>query len=287
MTGFGKAVSELKDKTISVEIRSLNSKYLDLSLRLPAQYRQYESGIRSEVNRTAERGKIEVSVSVSYRDASLKTYSINKAIAKAYCDELKKLNEELKLKDPDYLSLVMRMPDIMVSERSDADEKEWEEVLETFNQAAREFDRFRSDEGRNLEKDMKQRVENIESLLGEIEKQEPVRTAAIRSKLEKGVREVIGADKIDQNRFEQELIFYIEKLDITEEKVRLKSHCDYFIITMKESASAGRKLGFITQEIGREINTIGSKANDAVMQKAVVQMKDELEKMKEQLNNVL
>lgn len=283
MTGFGKAVCELPGKKITIEIRSLNSKQLDLNLRMPSLYREKESELRSEISKQAERGKVDVGVfSESTGEASV--LNINKSLAKTYHSELKALAEELKEKSDHLLPLILKMPDVFKNERQELEEKEWKVVKACADKAIEEFNKFRGDEGKTLQKEIGARVNTIATLLAEVRKMDENRIPSVRERLQKSVAEL--KEKIDQNRFEQELIYYIEKFDITEEKVRLQTHCDYFINTMKE-ASSGRKLGFITQEIGREINTIGSKANDAGIQKTVVQMKDELEKIKEQLLNVL
>jgi len=282
MTGFGKAVCELPGKKITIEIRSLNSKQLDLNLRMPSLYREKESELRSEISKQAERGKVDVGIfSESTGEASV--LNINKALAKTYFNELKELAVELK-EDNKILPLILKMPDVFKNEKQELDEKEWKVVKACADKAIEEFNKFRGDEGKTLQKEIGARVNTIADLLSEVRKMDENRIPSVRERLQKSVAEL--KEKIDQNRFEQELIYYIEKFDITEEKVRLQTHCDYFLKTMKE-ASSGRKLGFITQEIGREINTIGSKANDAGIQKTVVQMKDELEKIKEQLLNVL
>ncbi len=284
MTGFGKSNLELSGKKISIEIRSLNSKQLDLNLRVPSSYREKESEIRGEISRTVERGKVDFSIYIEYTaDSGLA--SINKDLAKAYYRELKSLAEELNEKT-DCLSLTLRIPEVLRSEKQELDENEWKSIQKGMQEAIAAFNRFREDEGKVLAKEFIKRIEIIASLLEEVKKMDPQRILGIKERILKNLAELGEKDKVDTNRFEQELIYYIEKLDITEEKLRLKTHCDYFLTTLKE-ASSGRKLGFISQEIGREINTIGSKANDAGIQKLVVQMKDELEKIKEQLLNVL
>lgn len=283
MTGFGKATAALKGKKITVEIRSLNSKQLDLNLRLSSYYRDKENEIRQEISQVAERGKVDLAI-YSEQNAQTPGATINRKLAKAYHKEIHSLAKELKIDDEDILYLIMKMPDVFRTEKEELTDKEWKLVKQCMSKAIREFVKFREDEGRTLGKDLAKRISNIGKLLAEISVLDENRIPAVRERLQKGVEEL--REKVDANRFEQELIYYIEKLDITEEKVRLKTHCDYFLKTMEE-ASSGRKLGFISQEIGREINTIGSKANDAVMQKLVVEMKDELEKIKEQINNVL
>lgn len=287
MTGFGKAIGEIPGKKVTVEIRSLNSKQLDLNLRLPYLYKEKELELRSDISKQIERGKVDITV---FTESTLDVLpvSINKLLAKNYYKELKTLSKELEEGDQNLLALVLKMPDVMKAEREivELDETEWKQVRTTVDKAIEAFQKFRSDEGNTLANEFVNRIALIDNLLSEVIKMDAPRVENIRTRIKNNLAEAIEKEKIDQNRFEQELIYYIEKLDITEEKLRLKTHIDYFIITMKEPGS-GRKLGFITQEIGREINTIGSKANDAIVQKLVVQMKDELEKIKEQLLNVL
>lgn len=285
MTGFGKAVIELPQKKVSVEIRSLNSRQLDLNLRIPALYRDKESDIRSEISKSAERGKIDISIFVEATgDSGLA--ALNHPLAVAYYRELKKLSEAIGENRDEYLSLIVRMPDVLRQDRQELDENEWKSIFSGVKKALEAFNKFREDEGKVLSEEFIQRIGNIASKLQEIIALDPQRAANVKERIQKNLAEAVGSDNIDKNRFEQEIIYYLEKLDITEEKLRLQTHCDYFLETMKED-SPGRKLGFIAQEIGREINTIGSKANDAAIQKVVVQMKDELEKIKEQLLNVL
>jgi len=283
MTGYGKATGELPGKKITVELRSLNSRQFDLSLRIPGMYREKESELRTELSKQTERGKIDFSIYSEFT-ASTNTSTINKTLAKSYHNELKTLSHELGENNSNLLSLVLKMPDVLKSERQELDEAEWKTVRKLVDSAITDFSKFRADEGKVLAEEFSRRINGIAALLAEIVTLDAKRIPQLREKLLKAVSEL--REKIDQNRFEQELIYYLEKLDISEEKLRLKTHLDYFLKTMDEPSS-GRKLGFITQEIGREINTIGSKANDAGVQKLVVQMKDELEKVKEQLLNVL
>ncbi len=287
MTGFGKAVNEIPGKKITVEIRSLNSKQLDLNLRIPYLYKEKELELRTELSKQLERGKVDVSVYTESTQETVPT-TLNKNLAKAYYNELRSLSQELNEKEENLLSLVVKMPDVLKAEKEtvELDEAEWNQVKVAVNKAIDAFQKFRDDEGKTLEKEFQNRIGIIGKLLNEVLSLDNARVENIKKRIKNNLEEVIDINKIDQNRFEQELIYYIEKLDITEEKLRLKTHLDYFNETMKEPAS-GRKLGFISQEIGREINTIGSKANDAGIQKLVVQMKDELEKVKEQLLNVL
>lgn len=284
MTGFGKSICELPNKKISIEIRSLNSRQLDLNFRIAPQYREKESEVRSLLSKALERGKIDFTL---YAESAGETGSnvINQTLAMEYYREIKKLAETTGEKT-DILALVMRMPDVLKQEKTGPDEEEWKVLLKSINDAINAFNKFRDDEGGVLAKEFEQRIGIIQQKLKSVIDRDPQRIVTIRERLNKFIAENIPAGTSDANRFEQELIYYIEKLDITEEKLRLQTHCDYFLKTMKESSS-GRKLGFIAQEIGREINTIGSKANDAGIQKLVVEMKDELEKIKEQLLNVL
>lgn len=285
MTGFGKAIRVVSGKKISVEIRSINSKQFDLNFRLPVSYREKESEIRKEILSKLERGKIDFTLFTEDAETAKKV-AIDKELAKAYYSEIKSLADDLKLEQTDILSTLLRLPDVISTEREEPDENEWKEIQSAIEEAVAAADKFRIAEGKELEKDFKMRIETIRDLLADIKRYENSRLETIKARISNNLSEIIPPDKADKNRFEQELIYYLEKIDITEEKLRLKTHCDYFLNTMKED-SAGRKLGFITQEIGREINTIGSKANHAEIQRLVVQMKDELEKIKEQLLNIL
>ncbi|MCC6371594.1 MAG: YicC family protein [Bacteroidia bacterium] len=285
MTGFGKATLEMEDKTINVEIRSLNSKGADINLRISSSLRNYELELRNELSKQLERGKIDLSVYIESKKAETPV-EINTELAKAYHAQLKKLAAELGEPLNDGISQLLKLPDVLKNERKETDENEWKQIKACVNEAIVQLNGFRDTEGKSLQKDFEDRLGKIENSLEEIKKLDVLRINTIKERIKNNIAEVIGTEKMDQNRFEQELIYYVEKLDINEEKVRLKTHLDYFLETCKE-ASPGRKLNFISQEIGREINTIGSKANDAPMQKLVVLMKDELEKIKEQANNVL
>lgn len=287
MTGFGKSITEIPGKKITVEVRSLNSKSLDLNLRIPYIYKEKELELRSEVSKQIERGKIDLTVYTESTQESL-PIAINKTLAKTYYKELKSLSEELNENGDNLLALVLKMPEVMKAEKEvvELDETEWKQLKIAVDKAIEAFQGFRSDEGKILENEFKTRIGIIAKLLEEVLSSDAARIENIRTRIKNNIAELVEKEKIDENRFEQELIYYIEKLDITEEKLRLKTHLDYFTKTMQEP-SCGRKLGFISQEIGREINTIGSKANDSTVQKLVVQMKDELEKIKEQLLNVL
>jgi uncharacterized protein (TIGR00255 family) len=286
MTGFGKATGEHASKSITVEVKSLNSKSFDLSVRLPGAFKEKDLELRSRLNKELERGKVDFLI---YFDqaASSKKQAINQALALLYFHELKQLGEAIKQVNPDYMSAILHLPGVMESEQSVADEAEWATICQIVNTALEAFNKFRADEGKELEKELSTRIHTILQHLRTIESMDAARVDHVRDRINKSLSEFIEADKIDRNRLEQELIYYIEKIDITEEKFRLRTHCDYFLATLEETANNGKKLGFITQEIGREINTIGSKANDAGVQRFVVQMKDELEKIKEQALNVL
>ncbi|MBI3502408.1 MAG: YicC family protein [Bacteroidetes bacterium] len=285
MTGFGKSAGKVKDRKISVEARSVNSKGLDTNFRLPNLFRDKEIELKNFLSEKLRRGKIDLTVIF---DSSLEErhVSLNKTIAKKHFAELKSLCRELKLPDEEMLLALLRMPDIFKPEKEEFTAHDWKVVLSCIGKAVSALDKFRTSEGKSLEKDLRKRIDFVLKYLLQVDALDKGRIEIIKEKLRKNLEELISKDRIDENRFEQELIYHIEKLDITEEKVRLKTHCDYFLQTMNEN-ECGRKLGFISQEIGREINTIGSKASDAGIQKVVVQMKDELEKIKEQLNNVL
>lgn len=285
MTGFGKAQRESGDKIINVEIRSLNSKSADISLRVSSSLRNYEAELRNELIRQLERGKIDLGIYLESKKTETPG-EVNLELAKAYHDQLRNLALELNEPLRDSISLILKMPDILKTERKESGEEEFKLVKAALQDAIQQLRQFREKEGEALHADLEQRLSNIEAALSEITKLDSKRLDNLKNRLRTNLEETIGRSNIDQNRFEQELIYYLEKLDINEEKVRLKTHLNYFRETSAEN-SPGRKLGFISQEIGREINTIGSKANDASIQKLVVMMKDELEKLKEQLNNVL
>jgi uncharacterized protein (TIGR00255 family) len=280
MTGYGKISSILPDKKISVEIKSLNSKNLDINSRIPSVYRGKDIEIRKILAKNLMRGKIEFSIYIERTGENASTV-INKNIVKGYIDQLKDLN----LPSKDLLSIAMRLPDVMKAEREELDEEEWEEVYKMIMETVEKLKEYRNDEGVVLKEDFVLRIKNIQVMLNEVLKIDKERLDAVKEKLLKAINEIDV--NYDENRFEQELLYYLEKLDITEEKVRLGNHLDYFLKEINSEISNGKKLAFISQEIGREINTIGSKANYAPMQKLVVQMKDDLEKIKEQLLNIL
>ncbi len=288
MTGFGKATAEFLDKKVSVELRSLNSKQLDLNTRIPLIYREKESELRNYISQKLERGKIDVYISVENIGAS-KKYIIDRSLALAYYEDLKALSNEFAVKsEPEYLSIIARLPDVVKNDVEQFNETEWAQIQKAIDAAIKALLEFREKEGDGLQTELLKRTKLIDQLLEKIKELEPKRKEQVKQKLQTNIEEAIGKDKIDQNRLEQELIFYIERLDVTEEVVRLNSHIMYFLTNIGSSeTSKGKKLGFILQEMGREINTIGSKANNAEMQRIVIEMKDELEKLKEQSMNIL
>jgi uncharacterized protein (TIGR00255 family) len=287
MTGYGKCQIDLNNKSISIEIRSLNSKQLDINLRTPQLFREKEMEIRSLLGQVLERGKIDATISIDSKTDS-PVVSINQPLALQYYQQLKSLAELIpEASMDDIVSILVKLPDVFKIEKEEIIESEWEQINQGIRQAIADLEEFRRIEGVELEKDFTFRVNKILTHLVSIEPFEGERVAAFRARLKAHLEELNPEMTYDNNRLEQELVYYFEKLDITEEKIRLKKHIDYFIATLKDNDSPGKKLGFISQEIGREINTLGSKANDAEIQKIVVQMKDELEKIKEQLANIL
>lgn len=287
MTGYGKAVCNFKTKKISIEVRSVNSKQLDISLKIPGFYKEKEMEIRNEIAKVAERGKIDLFVTVEQSEPD-KPVQINKSVVKDYFTQIKQIADELNVNINEQLLVsALRLPETLKTESVSLSEEEWDIFLSTLREALSGFAKFRQQEGSALTKDILARVEMIEKMLQEIIPFEKQRIDKVRERISKNLQEFIPQASIDSNRFEQEIIYFLEKIDITEEKVRLKNHCEYFKKTTSSDDSPGRKLGFISQEMGREINTLGSKANDSDIQKRVVMMKDELEKIKEQLLNVL
>ena len=281
MTGFGKSVTQLPSKKITVEIKSLNSKSLDLNARMPGQYREKELDMRKLIANSLSRGKVDFGLYVETTSDETSS-TINTQVVKGYMDQLQNVVDANKT---ELLKMAVRMPDALSTVREEIDEQEYNAILATLKDALLEINTFRSAEGDALEKDFKLRISNLSHLLEKVIQVDPERVDAVRERLRKGIADL--KENVDENRFEQELVYYIEKYDITEEKTRLENHLSYFTETLDSPKSNGKKLGFITQEIGREINTIGSKSNYAPMQQLVVQMKDELEKIKEQLLNVL
>lgn len=281
MTGYGKSVLQLPTKKITIELKSLNSKNLDLNARMPSIYREKELEIRKQIANQLVRGKVDFSIYVETTADDTST-QINTPVVKQYMQQLK---EVVNGDDTELLKMAVRFPDALNTVREEIDENEWTQINTEINTAINALNQHRLDEGKVLEADFNARIKNIADLLDQVIAIDPERIEGVRERLKKGVEEL--KEKYDENRFEQELVYYIEKFDITEEKVRLNNHLNYFTESINSSDSNGKKLGFISQEIGREINTIGSKSNYAPMQQLVVQMKDELEKIKEQLLNVL
>ncbi|RYY36694.1 MAG: YicC family protein [Sphingobacteriaceae bacterium] len=287
MTGYGTASYDSGGTKYTVEIKSLNSKFLELSLRLPKMFTEKEFQLRNECSKQIERGKVNLSINVEQTGTAVKAAGIDTVLLKHYFEQLKNASAELGETSGNLMQLALNLPEVVKYNEETVSEEEWKQVEKTFSQALAAFQQFRKDEGDVLEKDVKYRIGVILENLKAVEVEEPKRIPLIRERLNSFLAEATGVEAIDHNRFEQELIYYIDKLDITEEKIRLKTHCEYFLETLKAADASGKKLGFITQEIGREINTLGSKANDAAIQKLVVGMKEELEKIKEQLLNVL
>ncbi|MEN9875372.1 MAG: hypothetical protein RLZZ529_369 [Bacteroidota bacterium] len=282
MTGFGKATLQLPTKKITVEVKSLNSKGLDLNVRMPSLYREMELGLRNQIALQLERGKVDFSIFIESTAEQTST-KVNVPIVKAYMEQLRAVYAEAD--EVELMKMAIRMPDTMKTEREEIDENDWAQIETAIAEALQNILTFRRDEGQSLEKEFQLRIANIRQYMNEALALDHERVKTIKDRLHNAITELKVA--VDENRFEQELIYYLEKLDITEEKVRLTNHLDYFLETIKGTEANGRKLGFITQEMGREINTMGSKSNHAQMQKLVVQMKDELEKIKEQVLNVL
>ena len=282
MTGYGKATAECTDKKVTVEIRSLNSKNLDINTRIPLLYREKELEIRKLLSERLQRGKVDFSINTESTAAN-KNQELNHEVIKAYMQEFKEVVSDAS--DIELLSIVMRLPDVLKHSSDSIDDDEWKIVMDLMNQAIDNLNQFRLAEGSAIKEDFIKRIKNIEQLLSEVSPFESERIVTLKERFLKNLEEL--DTEYDQNRYEQELIYYIERLDITEEKVRLAQHCKYFIDTLNTDQSEGKKLGFICQEIGREINTLGSKSNHSELQRIVVQMKDELEKIKEQILNIL
>ncbi|RAR49818.1 uncharacterized protein (TIGR00255 family) [Flavobacterium lacus] len=282
MTGFGKASKQLSTKKITVEVKSLNSKGLDLNVRMPSVYREMELGLRNVISQKLERGKVDFSIFIEVTGEETSS-KINVPIVKGYINQMKAVIPNAD--ETELMKMAVRMPDALKTERDEIDENEWNEILKVVDDAMKNIASFRVDEGKSLESEFVIRIENIRNYMNQAVGMDTERIETVKTRLRTALDE-LGAN-VDENRFEQELIFYLEKYDITEERVRLENHLNYFIETIAGTEANGRKLGFITQEIGREINTMGSKSNHSEMQKLVVMMKDELEKIKEQVLNVL
>src|SRR5574343_476889 len=282
ITGFGKASLQLPTKKITVEVKSLNSKGLDLNVRMPSIYREMELGLRNQIAQKLERGKVDFSlfIEITGEETSSK---INAPMLKGYIAQMKEILPNAD--ETELMKMAVRMPDALKTERDEIDENEWKQIQTVIDEALENIANFRKDEGASLEKEFQLRISNINNLMNEAVSYDAERVETVKTRLRTALDEL--QVNVDENRFEQELIFYLEKYDITEEKVRLGNHLNYFLETLNGTEANGRKLGFITQEMGREINTMGSKSNHAEMQKLVVMMKDELEKIKEQVLNVL
>ncbi len=285
MTGYGKAEGVVGTKRFTIEIRSLNSKQLDLNLRMPGIYREKEMGLRKKLTKALVRGKVDVSI---FYDAEMgeKKVSVNTPLLEHYYNELKGFMDA-RGESGDFLNALIRIPDVLKPEREELNENEWSEVEALVDEALGKLQQYRKHEGETIRVDFEQRITTIQDVHASLEEPLAARRQRVQDKLKNAIDEVIDPDKVDANRFEQELIYYLEKLDINEERVRLDTNCKHFLDVLNGPTSNGKKLGFIAQEIGREINTMGSKANDADIQRGVVQMKDELEKIKEQVLNTL
>ena len=284
MTGYGKSVLHLSDKKVTIEIKSLNSKNLDLNVRIPSYYRIKELAVRKELASSLVRGKVDFSIYIEMTADETST-KVNKGVVSEYMQQLRNVVQTGSSNDVELLKMAVKMPDALKTEREELNEDEWGKIYVNIKEAIKDIIQYRIDEAASLEDDFKLRIKNIQSFLTEVNSFDEARIEFVKERLKKAIDELKVST--DENRFEQELIYYLEKLDINEEKVRLGNHLNYFLQELATPDSNGKKLGFIVQEIGREINTIGSKANFAPMQKAVIQMKNELEKIKEQILNVL
>lgn len=285
MTGYGRFTNNFKDKTITIEIRSLNSKFTDIRLKIPQNYKEKEPELRRLIIDKARRGKIDLSIEVRSTQGD-EDYGLNEALFKRYYKELSRLSEELGMGQNDMMAAILKLPNVVGASENSIDEDEWKTVINTLNETLNKFHLFRLAEGQAMENDLQLRIKNILNYLGQLSPFEQDRVDRLRQRLHNNLREYLGREKVDENRFEQEILFYLEKIDVTEEKVRLEQHCKYFLEELeKKEELKGRKLSFIGQEMGREINTLGAKAYSSDIQKLVVNMKDELEKIKEQVAN--
>jgi len=288
MTGYGSAVAENSTLYIQAEVKSLNSKYMDLSIRLPKEYAEKELEIRNLFTQAIERGKVSLIVEVKQKNDNEARITINQELLKTYYDKIKSAADYVGANSDDIFRTVLNMPKVIESDIDNADRsEEWAFVLAAIKDAVADCDQFRKEEGDVLKGKFTGYINFISEKLVEVEQLDPIRIQQVRDRIKNHLEEYVGKEKVDQSRFEQELIYYIEKLDISEEKVRLRKHLDYFIEAMDHKDPSGKKLGFLAQELGREINTIGSKCNDADIQRSVIGMKEELEKIKEQLLNIL
>lgn len=286
MTGFGKSEVTFQDKSFVIQLKSVNSKSADVSIKLPGLFREKENEVRSFLSKELQRGKIDLYISTQTSEES-PAFKINKSVLLSYFNDLKEISSDKGISDDVLFTLAGKMPNILAHENEEPDDEMWSALFAGIERAAQLLTEFRRTEGHTLEKDLQMRITHLLSLLEDIKPYESERIETIKSRLNTQLSQLTNTENVNRDRFEQELIYYIEKLDITEEKVRLQSHCKMFTDTMNETESQGRKLGFISQELGREINTIGSKANHPAIQKLVVEMKDELEKIKEQLFNIV
>lgn len=287
MTGFGRAEAHISKKQVVVELKSLNGKQFDVSTKLPPILRSYELDIRNILSSTLMRGTLDLTVTVKQEGAS-KPMTVNTELAAFYYSSMKQISNQLGVDEDNVLSTIMRMPEVVAAEQDMLPEEDWKEVKKTVQDAADKLMAHRKVEGEALYTDLLSRIKNIEQLLEDIKPLEAARAEKVRTRINNSLNEMVGSDKVDQNRFEQETIYYLERMDFSEEKTRLKQHCVYFQECMQtDSVTKGKKLGFVLQEVGREINTLGAKANDAGIQQIVINMKDELEKAKEQILNIL
>ncbi len=284
MTGYGKCVLQLPTKKVSIEVKSLNSKSLDLNVRIPSYYKEKELDVRKKIAASLVRGKVDFSIYVEMTSDETST-KVNSRIVQQYMDDLRTVLTEKELSEMELLKMAIKMPDALKTDREELDEEEWQLIDAGIDEALKDITQYRIDEAASLELDFRMRIQNIYSYLEEVKVLDEERIDHVKARLQKAIADL--KVELDENRFEQELIYYLEKLDINEEKVRLANHLDYFLLELDGAESNGKKLGFIVQEMGREINTTGSKANYAPMQKAVIQMKNELEQIKEQILNVL
>ncbi len=285
MTGYGRATARFEEKTITIEVRSLNSKFTDLRVKIPQNYKEKEQVIRKYLTDNIQRGKIDMSIDIKSAGGDSE-YGLNPALFKKYHNELSQIMNQLDMPTGDLVQAILRLPNVVSNTDADLSEEEWDALHATIKEAVTKFNGFRQEEGAAMEKDCRQRVLNIMADLEILDPFEKKRVEVIRNRMQKNIDEYVGKDKIDANRFEQEILYYLEKIDVTEEKVRLAQHCKYFLEELdKQQVQKGRKLSFISQEMGREINTLGSKANSSDIQRIVVRMKDELEKIKEQVAN--
>ena len=286
MTGFGRATGEVNGSRVTVEIKSLNSKFIEIQTRIPITLRDREMDLRQLLSKVIERGKVDATITIEQSGDEASSL-FNKDVIKTYIAALKQIETEAQIAPTDYLRIILSNPNITAMGNGGTNDDMWKQVEKIVNEALKSFNAFRESEGLSLEKDFIERLNSIESNLKSLEVFEGDRLNVIKQRIRTGLEQVADELQLDKNHFEQELIYYIEKLDISEEKMRLRNHCEYFVETMKSAEGNGKKLGFIIQEIGREINTLGSKANHAAIQRHVVEMKDALEKMKEQIANAL